>query len=210
MQLRRILDRVQRDKATIFFGSQKRSRPCNWGSWKDEADAERIPKIVHDELPDKLPPMRDIQHHADLILGRAFPTFLTIRWIWRRVKSCGKRLKNWFRKGTLVKAWVRVQYQLFWCQRKMKVGICVDSRAINKITIRYRFSVPRLGDVLDRLGGSCMVSKIDLKNGYHQIRIRPGDVKDGLQDSRGTVQVDMHAFWTIQSPSAHEVDESSA
>jgi hypothetical protein len=49
--------------------------------------------------------------------------------------------------------------------------LCVDYHALNEVTIKNKYLLPRIGDLLDQLRGVCVFSKIDLRSGYHQLKI---------------------------------------
>ncbi|GKC68102.1 putative reverse transcriptase domain-containing protein [Tanacetum coccineum] len=54
--------------------------------------------------------------------------------------------------------------------------MCIDYRELNKLTIKNRYLLPRINDLFDKLQGSSVYSKIDLRSGYHQLRIREEDI----------------------------------
>jgi hypothetical protein len=54
--------------------------------------------------------------------------------------------------------------------------LCMDYRALNEITIKNKFPLPRIVDLFDQLSGACVLSKIDLRLGYHQLKIRECDI----------------------------------
>ena len=54
--------------------------------------------------------------------------------------------------------------------------MCIDYRQLNKVTIKNKYPSPLIDDLFDQLQGACVFSKIDLRSGYHQLKIRATDV----------------------------------
>jgi hypothetical protein len=54
--------------------------------------------------------------------------------------------------------------------------MCVDYHSLNEVTIKKKYPLPRIDDLFDQLKGACVFSKIDLKSGYHQPKIRASGI----------------------------------
>ena len=84
-------------------------------------------------------------------------------------------------KEALAKGWIHESQSpagtpiLFVPKKSSKLRLCIDNHGLNAITIKNRYPLPLISELLDRLSGSVVFSKIDLRNAYHRIRIREGD-----------------------------------
>jgi hypothetical protein len=80
--------------------------------------------------------------------------------------------------------------------------MCVDYRSLNEITIKNKYPLPRIDDPFDQLKGACVFSKIDLRSGYHQLKIRATDIpKTAFITRYGLYEYTVMSFGLTNAPS---------
>ncbi|XP_071923190.1 uncharacterized protein [Coffea arabica] len=132
--------------------------------------------VFPDEVPDGLPPIRGIEHQIDLIPGAQLPNKPAYRMGPEETKELQRQVDGLLGKGWVKESLSPCAVSVILVPKKDGTWrMCTDCRAVNAITVKYRHPIPRLDDMLDELDGAIIFTKIDLRSGYHQIRMKEGD-----------------------------------
>ncbi|GJR36802.1 putative reverse transcriptase domain-containing protein [Tanacetum coccineum] len=135
-----------------------------------------FPKVFPEDFPG-LPPTRQVEFRIDLVPGVAPVARAPYRLAPSKMKELSEQLKELSDKGFIRPSsspwgapvlFVKKKDGSFW--------MCIDYRELNKLTVKNRYPLPRIADLFDQLQGSSVYSKIDLRSGYHQLRVREEDI----------------------------------
>ncbi|WVZ70284.1 hypothetical protein U9M48_018961 [Paspalum notatum var. saurae] len=144
-------------------------------------DGIRIVCDYPDVFPDELlgmPPDRDIEFLIELLPGTAPIAMRQYRMAPIEHEEVKKNIDELLAKGYIRPSSSPWAFPVLLVEKKDTdvKRMCVDYRTLNKVTIKNKYPLPRIDDLFDQLQGTCVFSKIDLKSGYHQLKIRPLDI----------------------------------
>ena len=124
-----------------------------------------------------LPPQREIEFVIDVVPG-ATPASITLyRMAPLELKELKLQLQELLEKGFIqpcVSPWEASV--LFVKKKDGTLQLCIDYRQLNKLTVKNKYLLPRIDDLFDQLKGASIFSKIDMRSGYHQLKIKDADV----------------------------------
>ncbi|MCO5606851.1 hypothetical protein L7F22_061042 [Adiantum nelumboides] len=134
--------------------------------------------VFIDDIPRELPPKRgDDDHTIELVLGSSPPNKPPYRVSQAQQEEIMRQVNELVEKGTVrPSSSSSCSLVLLVHKKDGTYRICVDYRALNRITIKNRFLIPQIEDLIDKFQGLTYFSRIDLKSGYHQIRIVNEDI----------------------------------
>ncbi|KAJ0800591.1 putative nucleotidyltransferase, Ribonuclease H [Helianthus annuus] len=135
-----------------------------------------FPQVFPEDLPG-LPPHRQVEFQIELAPGAAPIARAPYRLAPTELEELSKQLQELLEKGFIRPSSSPWGAPVLFVKKKDGTfRMCIDYRELNKVTVKNRYPLPRIDDLFDQLQGSCYYSKIDLRSGYHQLRVRDEDV----------------------------------
>ncbi|KAJ4971817.1 hypothetical protein NE237_004916 [Protea cynaroides] len=160
-----------------------------------------FPDIFPKELP-RLPPDRATEFVIDLIPGAAPVSKAPYRMAATELNELKVQLQELLDKGYIkpsISPW-RAPV-LFVKKKDGSVRLCIDYQELNKLTIKNRYPLPQIDDLFDQLQGAKVFSKIDLRSGYHQLKIKGGDIpKTAFRTRYGHYEFLVMSFGLTNAP----------
>ena len=158
-----------------------------------------FPDVFPEELPG-LPPHGEIEFAIDVVPGATPASITPYKMAPLELKELKLQLQELLEKG-FIRPWGAPV--LFVKKKDGTLQLCIDYRQLNKLTVKNKYLLPRIDDLFDQLKGASIFSKIDLRSGYHQLRIKDVDVhKKAFRTRYGHYEFLVMPFGLTNAPAA--------
>ncbi|CAI5474719.1 unnamed protein product [Closterium sp. Yama58-4] len=162
--------------------------------------------VFPDELPPGLPPSRAVDHRIELEPGSRPVAKPQWRLSPAETEEMTQQVRHFLAQGFIQPSrspWAAPI--LFAPKKDGGLRMCIDYRALNATTVKNKFPVPRVEDLLDAVQGARVFSKIDLRSGYHQIRVVPEDQhKTAFRTKQGLYEFRVLPFGLTNAPATFQ------
>ncbi|KAJ9561478.1 hypothetical protein OSB04_006638 [Centaurea solstitialis] len=210
---------AKRNRSTSLISVIKANRcirkGCVWfmayvvDSGKDRLEVKDVevvrdyPKVFLEDLV-SLPPDREIEFRIDLVPGATLIAKSPYRLAPSELKEMLAQLQELLDKGFIrpsTSPWGAPV--LFVKKKDGTMRMCIDYRELNKVTVKNKYPLPRIDDLFDQLQGAKFFSKIDLRSGYHQLKVREEDIpKTAFRSRYGHYEFLVMSFGLTNAPAA--------
>ncbi|GKB03578.1 reverse transcriptase domain-containing protein [Tanacetum coccineum] len=149
-----------------------------------------------------LPPTRQVEFQIDLVPGAAPVARAPYRLAPSELQELSTQLQELSDKGFIRPSSSPWGAPVLFVKKKDgSFRMCIDYRELNKLTVKNRYPLPRIDDLFDQLQGSRVYSKIDLRSGYHQLRVREEDIpKTAFRTRYGHYEFQVMPFGLTNAP----------
>jgi hypothetical protein len=195
----------EHEPTVLYLPQQEYTNSCTYAATgiklKDIPIVCEYPDVFPDDLPG-MPPDRDIEFIIELQPGTAPISKRPYRMPPNELTELKVQLQDLLDKG-----FIRPSASPWGCptlfvkKKDNSLRLCVDYRPLNAVTIKNKYPLPRIDILFDQLAGAKVFSKIDLRSGYHQIKIRPSDIpKTAFSTRYGLYEYLVMSFGLTNAP----------